>query len=366
MKSFTAIGLMSGTSMDGIDVALITTDGAELLTRGPAMSLTYQPAFRARLVGALDDATLITKANRRPGKLAAVEAELTDLHIKAVLAFLKKIGKSANQIDVIGFHGQTVLHRPDQRLTVQLGDGPRMAQELGVSVVHDFRQKDIAASGQGAPLAPVYHRALVVDLPQRPIVMVNIGGVANVTHIDAEGELLAFDTGPGNALIDDWVTRHSGQAMDRDGALAAAGTCDSAALSAMLKDPYFELVPPKSLDRNHFSLAAIRHLDVFDGARTLTAFTAATLAGCARFFAAPAKLWVICGGGRLNPVLMSELKQLLGDVVAAETVGIDGDALEAEAFAYLAVRSLNRLPITFPGTTGVDQPLIGGAVARSL
>jgi anhydro-N-acetylmuramic acid kinase len=268
-------------------------------------------------------------------------------------------------IDVVGFHGQTVIHRPEQHLTIQLGDGALLAELIGLPVVFDLRGADVAAGGQGAPLVPVYHRALVSALGRLPVAVVNIGGVANVTWTGTGGELFAFDTGPGNALIDDWMLKRTGQAFDDNGTIARRGSVHADVLTLCLSHDYFAKPPPKSLDRNAFVWDAVQWMSVEDGAATLTAFTAAAIARSAEHFPAPPELWVICGGGRHNPLLMDMLTQrLAGSVVPAEAAGLDGDSIEAEAWAYLAVRSLAGLPITFPRTTGVAEPMTGGILAR--
>jgi len=365
-KMVRAIGLMSGTSMDGIDVALIETDGEDRVARGPSHTIAYDAAFRVRLAQAIGEARTLSDRKARTPLLAQVERELTERHAAAVEQFLRAQGLAAGDIAVIGFHGHTVLHAPERRLTVQLGDGPLLARRTGIDVVYDLRAADCAAGGQGAPLAPVYHRALAGRLPERPLALVNIGGVANVTWIGRDGALLAFDTGPGNALLDDWMTRHTGRALDEGGKAAAAGTIDQAALTALLTHNYFGALPPKSLDRNAFSLDPVTALSVEDGAATLTAFTATAIARAREHFPDEPRLWVICGGGRRNRTAMSMIaERVAGAVAPAEAAGFDGDALEAEAWAYLAVRSLLGLPITFPGTTGAPAPLTGGVFSPS-
>jgi anhydro-N-acetylmuramic acid kinase len=251
-------------------------------------------------------------------------------------------------------------------LTVQIGDGPLLARRSGIDVVYDLRAADCAAGGQGAPLAPVYHRALASRLPQRPVAILNIGGVANVTWIGRGGELLAFDTGPGNAMIDDWMQRRLGFARDEDGALAARGRVHDDYVTQYLRHSYFGEPPPKSLDRNAFALELVSGLSPQDGAATLAAFTAASIAQARAHFPEQPLLWVISGGGRRNKTLMAMIAGLVESAVApAEAVGMDGDAVEAEAWAYLAVRSLKGLPISFPGTTGAPAPVTGGVLAKA-
>ncbi|MGE3064810.1 MAG: anhydro-N-acetylmuramic acid kinase [Hyphomicrobiaceae bacterium] len=360
-----AIGLMSGTSMDGIDIALVETDGETYLRRGPAETHAYPAELRDRLRACLATARSLKGRQERPGALADVERELTERHAEAVLRFMGDRALQPFAVDVIGFHGQTVLHRPEAGLTVQLGDGPALARRTGIDVVYDLRAADVAAGGQGAPLVPIYHRALVARLPERPLAIVNIGGVANITYVGRNGDLIAFDTGPGNALIDDWVARQTGSARDENGALAAQGRIDEAALRYYLSHPYFAKLPPKSLDRDAFPVEAVSHLSAKDGAATLTAFTAEAIAKAREHLPEQPELWIISGGGRRNRTLMGMIAgRVENAVVPAEAVALDGDTVEAEAWAYLAVRALAGLPITFPGTTGVRQPLSGGVLAR--
>jgi anhydro-N-acetylmuramic acid kinase len=270
--------------------------------------------------------------------------------------------------DLVGFHGHTILHRPAERRTWQIGDGALLAQLVGVDVVANFRSADVAAGGEGAPLAPLYHAALAADMA-KPVAILNLGGVGNVTWIGPginEGttgadEILAFDTGPGNALIDDWVRRHTGQAADIDGALALAGHASEAHVAQFVRLPYFARKPPKSLDRDEFQGAVPDDLALADGAATLTEISAAAVAAAIRHFPAPPCEWLVCGGGRRNPALMAALaRRLAAPVRPVEAVGWDGDALEAQAFAYLAVRSVLGLALSMPTTTGAPHPVSGG------
>ena len=348
-----AIGLMSGTSLDGIDAALIETDGETVAATPGFRSEPYAPAFRERLRRLLGQEKTDATAD-------AVARELTQKHAQAVQALLRQEKVTADQICCIGFHGHTIVHRPEVRYSRQLGDPALLARETGIDVVGDMRQADLAAGGQGAPLAPAYHCALAAALP-KPVAVLNIGGVANVTWIGRDGALLAFDTGPGNALIDDWVREKIGATADFDGRLAQRGTVDAEVLAALLNRDYFDRAPPKSLDRDDFDAAPVAALSPPDGAATLTAFTAAAVARGMAFFPQPAMQWLVCGGGRHNPSMMAALTERLGAPVApVEQAGWNGDALEAQAFAYLAVRSLRGLPLTWPTTTGVGAPSTGG------
>jgi anhydro-N-acetylmuramic acid kinase len=362
MTMLTAIGLMSGTSMDGVDIALLKTDGEAWVERGAFASYAYGDADRALLRQALSDAVAMRARDERPGVLSQAEALVTERHAQAVKSFLATHGLEAGSIDLIGFHGQTVLHRPQERLTVQIGDGAALARATGIRTIYDLRAADVAAGGQGAPLVPVYHRALVAASGLAgPVAVVNIGGVANVTFIgSASGEPVAFDTGPGNALIDDLMLERTGVAVDRDGETAATGVVSEAILADMLAHPFFAKPFPKSLDRNDFSRAAVSGLSTADAAATLTAFTARSIGLALQSLPAQPRLLIVCGGGARNPTLLRALRQLPCEVKTADDLGWSADAMEAEAFAYLAVRSLKGLPITFPGTTGVLAPMTGG------
>ena len=355
-KLWRAVGLMSGTSADGIDAAIIETDGESVVQCVAATSMPYQPEFKDRIVAAYG------RWDKDAG-IAALETDMTRLHAELVGQILVSSGFSANSVDVLGFHGQTISHDATNGRTWQIGDGPLLAALTGIDVVYDFRQADMAAGGEGAPLAPALHQALAADLP-KPLAVVNIGGVANITFLPEAGSPLAFDTGPGNGLIDDWVNARAGLQCDRDGALAAAGAADSERLQTWLTNPYFDRSPPKSLDRKDFDGLDLEGLGLEDGAATLTAFTARTIARAAEHLPSMPSQWLVTGGGRHNPTLMAELRDVLpGMVGPVEAVGWDGDAIEAQAFAYLAVRSRRSLPLTWPTTTGAARPTPGGRFA---
>ena len=351
-----ALGLMSGTSLDGIDAALIRSDGRGRVEAGARLSRAYDAAFRGRLRALLGET----------GPVDEVERELTLKHSEAVRDLLAEADMAAGDVQVVGFHGHTIWHQPDAGRTRQIGDGALLAAETGIDVVCDFRGRDMAEGGQGAPLAPLYHAALAAALP-KPLAVLNLGGVGNLTWIGpGADDILAFDTGPGNALIDDWAARHTGQPVDLGGALARAGRIAESALAALLDHPFFALPPPKSLDREAFDPAPVAALSAADGAATLTAFTAAAVARAGDHLPAPPGRWLVTGGGRHNPALMAALAaRLTAPVAAVEAVGWDGDALEAQAFAYLALRALDGLPLSLPGTTGVARPATGGVLHRA-
>ncbi len=361
-----ALGLMSGTSMDGVDVALIDTDGESQVAAIAYASFPYDQFERAVLRDALAAAAGLRDRDARPAPLQEAEKLVTERHGTAVERFLESHLVAPSTIDAVGFHGQTVLHRPEARLTIQIGDGQALATRLGVPVAWDFRAADVAGGGQGAPLVPVYHAALVANARfAGPVAIVNIGGVANLTLIVRDHDPIACDTGPGNALIDDLVLERTGRLFDGNGALASAGRVDAGALASLLDHAYFAMPAPKSLDRNAFSRSAVAHLATEDAAATLTAFTAASVALAIDGLSARPERVIVCGGGARNPCLMRELAARLPcGLASADDVGWSVDAMEAEAFAYLAVRRLRDLPITFPGTTGIAAPLAGGRLSR--
>lgn len=348
-----ALGLMSGTSIDGVDAALLWTDGNTVVEPRGALTTPYDDALRAALRDAIDQAEMLPNVK-------SAERAMTMAHAAAVAALLHQENILPEAVNVIGFHGQTLLHRPEAGVTWQIGDGAMLAVATEIDVVSDFRTADIEAGGEGAPLAPVFHAALAADL-RKPVAILNVGGVANVTWIGPNGSLVAFDTGPGNAMIDDWCCIHTGSRYDESGHLAASGSVNSDVLQRLLENSYFDRPAPKSLDRNAFSSDPVSGLSAADGAATLTAFTVRAVARAAAHFPLPVERWLVCGGGRHNVVLMAWLTDVLSvPVDSVETVGWDGDALEAQAFAYLAVRSQRRLPLTFPTTTRVPKPMTGG------
>ena len=361
------IGLMSGTSLDGVDAAWVETDGEAIGRVGPALTLAYEPALRRDLRRLLD---LAPELSPDDPFLADCVRRLTERHAEAV-ARLREQSRAAlgEDAELIGFHGQTILHRPAPSrpgFTWQVGDARLLARLSGLSVAYDFRSADVAAGGQGAPLVPVVHAAMAAALP-KPLAVLNLGGVGNVTWIGADGALIAFDTGPANGPLDDWARKSTGRDYDKDGHLALAGVADGAVLGRLMAHPYLAAPPPKSLDRLDFDRAlrdsGADRLSPQDGAATLATFCAVCVAAASRHFPEPPLQWLVGGGGRRNPAIMRALAGVLEQPVRpVEVAGWNGDALEAQAFGVLAARVTRGLPLTFPGTTGVARPLTGGRV----
>lgn len=369
-KTLRVLGFMTGTSLDAVDMAVIETDGHDILSFGPAGEMKLDGETRAIIEDAIDDAFDWERDEEEPDSFEDARMAVADAHLAAALGFMAVNGVKSSALDLVGVHGQTVLHEaptPDEPgRTVQLIDAVSVAEGLGVPVAYDFRSADVAAGGQGAPLAPVYHAALVRKAGMEgPVAVLNLGGVGNITLIRADGGLEAFDTGPANGMVDLLVQSRMKKRMDEGGRLAAAGTVDPAVLDAYLAHPYFAATGPKSLDRFDFSLDPVAELSLEDAAATLTAFAAQAVAlGVARCSEQPKEV-VVCGGGRHNPVLLAAIRERVGvPVSTAEDKGWRGDSIEAEAFAFLAARCRLGLPISFPGTTGVPAPMTGGQIVE--
>ncbi len=366
-RTLTAIGVMSGTSMDGIDVALVTTDGDQVFEAGPTRAVPFAAEVRGLLLEAVAAARDLADRNARPEPIAAAEATFTDAVASAVGGFLADNAIDPAAVDVVGFHGQTVLHAPERALTVQTGDAARLARAVGIDVVHDFRAADVAAGGEGAPLVPVFHRILAGRAGLTPpVAIANLGGVANVTFLGRDDQLLAFDTGPASALLDDLMRRKADKPFDRNGATARRGRPCEEVLERLMADPYFRRKPPKSLDRNAFDASAVDGLPLEAAAATLTAFSARAFARGVEMLPAAPKTIVVTGGGAHNPTLLDMIEAETGvPVTPGEKLGLAGDFVEAQAFGYLAVRHLEGLPLTYPGTTGVPRPTMGGVLVRA-
>lgn len=369
-----ALGLMSGTSLDGVDAALLKTDGVNITEFGPGAERPYRDGEMVRVQSVMDRPDLYRPGDGKPHDIGLELAarQVDEVHAEAVAGLLAREDAAPA---LIGYHGQTVAHAPEEGWTWQLGDGAALARALNRPVVWDFRTADMKAGGEGAPLAPFYHWALARYIgATEPVAFLNIGGVANVTWVDpaagapeAAGALVAFDTGPGNALVNDWMTRRAGAPLDRDGAAAAAGNVDWMIVHGNnAANAYLAQRPPKSLDRNTFAamLDIVNDLSVEDGAATLTALTVECVAESLSHSPRPPARWLVCGGGRKNATMMRWLAERLGAPVdPVEAVGLDGDMLEAQAFAYLAVRVAKGLPTSAPGTTGCRTPVSGGRIS---
>ena len=366
------LGFMSGTSLDAVDMAVLETDGETVSAYGPAGERKLSPATRAVVLQATAEALKWPRGTPRPAVFDEAARAVGQEHLDAAREFLAAHGLSAGDLDLVGFHGQTGLHeRPTAgRIgrTVQLGDAARLAQGLGLPVAHGFRLDDVAAGGEGAPLAPIYHAALAAFAGlAAPVAVLNLGGVANITLMREDGEFQAFDTGPANGMIDLLVQARGLGRLDEGGRYALAGRVDEAVVAGLLAHPYFQAPPPKSLDRYDFPMSAVDGLSVEDAAATLTAFTCRSVAAALTWFAdAPPRTLIAAGGGRHNPAIMAGLRAALPGlaVISAEDAGWRGDSIEAEAFAYLAARTARGLPISFPGTTGVERPMTGGMITR--
>lgn len=362
-RPLTALGLMSGTSMDGVDAALVVTDGIDVFKFGKYLNRPYDLEMR-------NDLKSITGKNAQQDeqKVAEIEQKLTMFHVNVVQEIMELSGLSASDIDIIGFHGQTIYHSAEEHICTQIGNGDLLAKETGIDVINRFRNTDIANGGNGAPIMPSFYQSLARDV-EKPFGIINIGGISTITWLGENGELVAYDAGPGNALIDDWVMKKHGMNMDFEGNLAAVGTPDEKIIAAILRRPWFQKAPPKTADRNQFSKRFMENLDglnVYDGAATLTCFTAVSIAEACKFLPRQPKRWVVCGGGAHNPTMMRFLKQRLeSPVISSSELGWNGDYIEAQGLGYLAARSLFNLPISFPTTTGVEQPICGGMLHKA-
>ncbi len=365
-KEVLAIGLMSGTSLDGVDAAIIKTDGNQVIRFGKVCHIPYTVEQREQLQEAFARAKRENNPNVRSNSILIAEGVINRLHLDAINEIISINQLQKNDIEVIGFHGQTLLHKPEKGWSWQIGDGSELAENTGIKVVNDFRRFDVENGGQGAPLVPIFHRALLPnDETDFPVALLNIGGVANLTWFNGRdpNDMVAFDTGPGNALLDDWIRKHSDLPYDKDGEISSNGNVQEILVNDLMNHDYFKEMPPKSLDRDAFDVSSLSMLSVEDGAATLIAFTVNAIKMAEVMCPDFVKKWYVCGGGAHNPTMMQMLSdELYGDVESISSIGFDGDYVEAEAFAYLAVRKIYNLPITFPGTTGINEPSTGGKV----
>ena len=371
MEPIWAIGLMTGTVLDGnIDVALLRTDGESVDSFGAYTLAPYPQSIRDLLEETLAQARKWNFEGPEPAIFKQAEDALTRAQSAAVLDLVRQAGLRPEEIGIIGFHGQSVLHRAPQPgrigATRQLGNGALMRELTGIKTAYDFRSADVRAGGQGAPLAALYHQALLrkIGATDGKTAVLNLGGVANVTFWDGADTLVAFDTGPANAPINDFIKGLGLGDMDRNGEMALRGQVDEERLARLLTHPYLSAPYPKSLDRFDFLASMADGLGAEDGAATLTAFTTGAVGKALDLLPLRPDRLIVCGGGRHNPAIMAMLKTRAGvEAVPAEAMGWRGDAIEAECFAFLAVRVLRDLPISFPTTTGAPHPLIGGVLA---
>lgn len=368
--SYIALGLMSGTSLDGVDAAFLETDGERIIRLGPSLCFDYSAEDKSTLEAATQAALRWQFNGPRPNSFVAAEKVILKSHIRAVNALCEDHRGWADRLKLIGFHGQTVLHQPPKPLvkgrTLQLGDGKALAKAIGIPVWYDFRSADMSANGQGAPLAPVYHQALVsYSKLDRPTAVLNIGGVGNVTLITKDGHIIASDTGPGNGPLDNWMSRNGMGAFDPDGKYAAAGEPHFPLVRKWLEREFFQKPTPRSADRYDFDVINdMDDLSIENGAATLAAFTTLAAVYTLNTMREKPRSVIVCGGGRHNKGMMWMLREHLDATVkTAEEVGWNSDAIEAQAFAYLAVRAKWKLPISFPTTTGVAKPMSGGVLA---
>ncbi|PPR77808.1 MAG: Anhydro-N-acetylmuramic acid kinase [Alphaproteobacteria bacterium MarineAlpha2_Bin1] len=355
-RIYTAIGLMSGTSIDGVDAAIIKTNGQDFIELGPAITMEYNKNFKSSLY------SIMGYTDKSNTKVLNIEYKLTEYHIEIIRELLYSNNLNSKDIDIIGFHGQTINHIPSKRLTLQIGNPIQLANELNINVVSDMRVADLESGGQGAPLVPIYHYESFKNY-DIPLIILNIGGVSNVTWINSDN-FIAFDTGPGNSIIDDWVRFSLGLQYDDSGKLARQGKSSTKLVDDFLKNDFFYKLPPKSIDRNHFNYNLIpKNLTPEDGAATAVDLIVNSIKKSELFFPIKPSLCLVSGGGRKNDSIMSGLSSSLSfPVKNIDTLGHRGDFIEAEAFAYLAVRRLKNLPTTFPKTTGCKVPTSGGVI----
>lgn len=351
------LGLTSGSSLDGVNAAIIVTDGVDVYERVKTFDIPYDDNLREALrhmqknhIKMNDDEKL------------RIENSLTDFHI----GIAREIMCDYDDINLIGFSGHIICHKPSEHILYQIGDAQKMADELKVKVISKFRNADILAGGQGAPLSPIYHISIAQNL-EKPLVIVDIGGISSITFVGQNGELMAFDAGPGNAAINEWVNKHGGMYMDYNGKLGITGHINDEVLSAMMKHKYLKLLPPKATDSATFrdKLEHLEGLSLEDGCATATAYIATSiLKAIDDFIPVIPKQIIVCGGGAKNPTLVRFLKQRsIGmEVVASTEYGFDPSGIEAEAFAFLAVRRLQCMPTSYPFTTGASQEVIGGEI----
>ena len=360
----TSIGLMSGTSSDGIDASIIKSDGENEIHFIGNQFLPYDEKVKYKIRHLKEKINLITDLEKNKLEIVDLEREVTLLHAKIVSSIIEKYSLNKSQINLIGLHGHTIFHSYKEKKTKQIGDGMLLSQLTCTDVVYNFRENDIKRGGQGAPLVPIFHKLLQTKLKLKvPLLIVNIGGITNVTYFSKDNEMISFDTGPGNILIDRILQLKTNNKIqfDKDGELAFTGIVDKNILESYANDPYYESLPPKSLDINDFNLSSVRGLSLEDSVATLSELTSYTIVNSLNFFNSKPSEIILCGGGRKNKYIFERIKKLSNiSTNYIDDYKIDGDFIESQAFAYLAIRSFLKKPITFPKTTGVSEPCTGG------
>ena len=366
-KNFIALGLMSGTSADGVDVAILITDGKTKIKLGPSEYYPFSKSFSTKIKSIFKKKVNIKKSKKQK-RIVEIENEFTHINLIAINKFLKKNKINKNKIDVIGFHGQTISHNPSNGYSWQIGNSQKLANLLNIKVVSNFRENDIKNGGQGSPLTPIFHYYLTKKIKKK-ICFINLGGISNITYFNHKSKnnlnnILAFDAGPCCSLIDDWISKNSNKRFDKFGLLARNGNVKKKIIQNFLKKTYFSKLPPKSLDRSFFSLSLLKELTIKDGAATLSYLVADTLLKAFDYFPSNPDLCILSGGGRCNKFLVELINKKIKKtkISLTENYNWNGDSIEAHAFAYLSVRKLLNLPITFPKTTGTKEPLTGGRI----
>jgi len=360
----TSIGLMSGTSSDGIDASIIKSDGENELHFVGNQFLPYDKKIKLKLRGLKEKINLFTDLEKNKLEINTLEREITLLHAKIINLILKKYEMDKFEINLVGFHGHTIFHNFKEKKTKQLGNGKLLSQLTRLNVINNFRENDIKNGGQGAPLVPIFHKLIQTKLKLKmPLLFVNIGGISNLTYLNKDQEMVSLDTGPGNFLIDKILQIKSKNKIefDKDGKIAFSGTVDKNILDSFLSDPFYNSLPPKSLDVNDFNLSPLRGLDLKDSVATLSELTSLTVFNALNFFNSKPKEIILCGGGRKNKYISERIKKLSNILTNnIDEYKMNGDFIESQAFAYLAIRSLLKKPISFPKTTGVSKPSCGG------
>ena len=360
----TSIGLMSGTSSDGIDASIIKSDGENEVYFIGNQFLPYDDKIKLKIRSLKEKINLIIDLEKHQLEINSLEREITLLHVKIVNLIIKKYEIKKSKINLVGFHGHTIFHNFKEKRTKQIGDGRLLSKLTKLHVVNNLRENDINNGGQGAPLVPIFHKLLQKKLKLKvPLIFVNIGGISNVTYLGKNNEMVSLDTGPGNCLIDKILQLKSKNKIqfDKDGAIAFTGNVNKNILNNYLSNPYYESLPPKSLDVNNFSLSSLGSLSLKDSVATLSELTSLTIVNALNFFNNKPNKIILCGGGRKNKYIFERIKKLSNTSTNnIDNYKIDGDFIESQAFAYLAIRTVLKKPITFPETTGVKEPSIGG------